>query len=75
MTVKAKTIRRHICNDCGAAIGSGGLCSFKCCYDGEHEDARPEGSVTLAVYVLSEERPYIPPRRAAQRRDERQVER
>ena len=75
MTAKAKTIRRHICNACGSAIGSGGLCSFKCRYDSEHEDARPEGSVILAVYLLSEERPYIPPRRAAQRQDEREAHR
>ena len=72
MIAKAKTIRRLMCNACGAAIGSGGLCSFKCRYDSEHEDARPEGSVTLSVYVLSEERPYIPPRRAAQRQERRE---
>ena len=75
MTAKAKTIRRLICNGCGSALGSGGLCSFKCPQDGTHEDDRPAGSVTQATYALSEERPYTPPQRAAQRRDEGQVHR
>lgn len=73
MTAKAKTIRRLICNLCGAAIGTGGLCSFQCAQDNVHEDARPEGSVIQATYALSDERPYVPPRRAATRRDEGQV--
>lgn len=70
---KAKTIRRLICALCGAAIGSGGLCTFQCAQDGVHEDARPEGSVVQATYVLSEEKPYVSPRRAAWRPDGREV--
>lgn len=73
--IKAKTIRRLICALCGAAIGSGGLCTHACPQDGVHEDDRPEGSVIQATYVLSEEKVYVSPRRAALRRDEGQVSR
>ena len=71
MISKAKTIRRLVCGLCRAAIGTGGLCSYSCENDNRHEDERPSGAVVIAIYVLTEERPYT--KRAAQRLDDRTV--
>lgn len=46
------------CKQCGATVDGGGLCSYRCKFDGVLEKGRPPETLEVRVYILQRTETY-----------------